>query len=90
MSALATPTIPTYKSSAAFLERETGSGVKLAAWTLARTLLIAPPFMLVGVDTKKAFMGAAIASVLISSFAVLKIYNAGPLAGPKSRRRRRR
>lgn len=80
--------LPTYLSAARFLERKNGSGVKLLGWTLARTLMIAPPMMLVGISAKKAFAGAAIASTLISLFAVLRLYDAGPRRSLGSARRR--
>lgn len=70
------PALPTYRTIADVLEKKTGSGVKLVGWTLARTIMIAPPMMLVGVPAKKAFAGAAIASVSISIFAMLRIYSA--------------
>lgn len=70
------PSLPTYKTIAEVLEKKTGSGWKLVGWTLARTIMIAPPMMLVGVPAKKAFAGAAVASVGISLFAMLRIYSA--------------
>lgn len=69
------PHLPTYRTVAAVLERKTGSGVKLFGWTLARTLLIAPPMQLVGVPAKQAWLGAAVASGLISSLTLLRIFN---------------
>ena len=84
---MAQASIPTYLSAARFLERKNGSGLKLLGWTAARTLMIAPPMMLVGVTAKRAFAGAAIASVLISIFAVLRLYDSGGLG--RARRRRR-
>jgi len=86
------PQLPTYKSVAALLERKTGSGVKLLGWTIARTILIAPPMRLVGVPWTKAFLGAALASMMISSLAVARVYRAeGELASAyfKSRKRKR-
>jgi len=50
--------------------------MKLAGWTLARTLLIAPPMMIVGVPWKQALLGALFASGLISTLAVVRLYNA--------------
>ena len=70
-----TPKLPTYQTSAAALEGVTGSGIKLAAWTVARTIMIAPPMLVVGVPAKQAWGGAALASGLISLFTVLRIYN---------------
>jgi hypothetical protein len=87
--ASAAPTLPTYLNAAGVLERKTGSGVKLAAWTVARTLLIAPPFLVVGVPAKQAWGGAALASVLISGLTLLRIFHAGEnpsLAGTTRRR----
>lgn len=75
--ASAAPNLPTYLNAAGVLERKTGSGVKLAAWTVARTLLIAPPFLVVGVEPRKAWGGAILASVLISGLTVLRIFHAG-------------
>ena len=74
----ANPSLPTYQSVANFLEKKNGSGIRLLGWTLLRTALIAPPFILVGVHWKKALAGAALASGLISLFTLLRIYNAGP------------
>ena len=67
--------LPTYRTAAAVLEGHTGSGVRLIGWTLARTLLIAPPMMLVGASAKQAFFGAALASGLISTLTVFRIFN---------------
>lgn len=79
--------LPTYKSAASFLERKNGAGLKLLGWTFARTLMIAPPMMLVGVSAKRAWGGALLASGLISLFAVLRLYDAGPLGRPRRRLR---
>lgn len=68
--------LPTYATVADALEKKNGAGVRLLGWTVARTLLIAPPMMMVGVKPGKAFGGAAIASGLISVFTLLRIYNA--------------
>lgn len=91
--ATAAPALPTYRSAARFLERKNGEGLKLLGWTAARTIMIAPPFMLLGLSAKTAFTGALIASALISLFAVLRLYNVGPklplpraLAGSRRRR----
>lgn len=80
--------IPTYATSADVLSKKTGSGIKLLGWTLARTLLIAPPIMLVGVPSKQAWFGAALSSALISVFAMLRIFNHAN-GGLSGRRRRR-
>lgn len=48
----------------------------LAGWTFARTFMIAPPMMIVGVPVKQAFLGAAFASGLISVFTLLRLFNA--------------
>lgn len=85
---LGKPFLPTYESVAAFLERKNGAGARLAMWTIARTLLIAPPMMLVGVKPKQAFLGALLASGLISALTLLRIYNAScelGVAGPRGR-----
>lgn len=68
--------LPTYSTAAAVLERDKGSGVRLLGWTVARTLLIAPPIMVVGVPVKQAFAGAALASGLISLFTLLRLFDA--------------
>jgi len=91
--------LPTYRTAAHVLEGQTGSGLRLAGWTVARTLLIGPPIMAVGVPAKQAFLGAAIASTLISGLTLLRIFNAAEnglagqrraLAGSTRRRPRRR
>lgn len=89
---LSEPALPTYKTSAALLERKKGSGMALIGWTAARTLLIAPPLMLFGIPAWQAFAGATAASVLISLFTVLRIFNANSsgLGSPRVRRRRAR
>jgi len=69
--------IPTYRTSADVLARKNGSGWRLAGWTLARTLLIAPPMLLVGVPQKQAWIGAGLSSALISTLALLRIFEAG-------------
>jgi hypothetical protein len=71
-----TPALPTYRTVADVLEKKNGSGIRLAGWTIARTLMIAPPFLAVGVPARKAFAGAVLASGLISIFTLLRIYNA--------------
>lgn len=88
----AQPSLPTYRTAADVLEKKNGSGWRLAGWTVARTVLILPPFLLVGVPAKKAIMGALGASLLISFFTLIRIANAGPmspLGAARSRRRRR-
>lgn len=70
------PALPTYSTIADVLEKKNGSGIRLAGWTVARTALIAPFMMIVGVPAKKAFAGAAIASAAISIFTLIRIYNA--------------
>lgn len=67
--------LPTYRTAAAVLERKTGSGVKLLGWTVARTVLIAPPMQLVGIPAKQAWLGAGLASGLISMLTLLRIFN---------------
>ena len=70
------PTLPTYRTVAGVLEREKGTGLELAGWTALRTGLIAVPMILVGVDAKKAFLGGLFASLVISTFTIVRIYNA--------------
>lgn len=79
------PSLPTYVNAAGVLENRTGSGWKLAGWTVARVLLIAPAFLTVGVEPKKAWGGAALASLMISGLTVGRIFMGGQsLAGAKS------
>lgn len=68
--------LPTYKTAAQVLERDKGSGWRLAGWTVMRTLLIAPPMLIAGADAETAWTGAAIASGLISVFTLLRIFDA--------------
>lgn len=75
-----TPALPTYKTVANFLEKKNGSGIRLFGWTIARSFLIAPPMMVVGVPPKKAFLGAFLASGLISLFTLLRIQSASEQA----------
>lgn len=70
------PQLPTYRTIASVLEKRTGSGWKLVGWTFARAVLIAPPMRVVGVPWKQAIGGSLLASVGISLFAMLRIYNA--------------
>lgn len=68
--------LPTYRTAARVLEGEKGSGIRLAGWTVARTLMIAPPMMVVGVPVRQAFAGAALSSALISLFTVIRLFDA--------------
>jgi len=91
--ALAEPALPTYRTAANVLERKNGSGWRLAGWTVARTMLIGPPMMVVGIPAKQAFAGAALASGLISVFTLLRILDAsgtGALAGARVGKQRAR
>lgn len=86
-----TPSMPTYLSAAETLERKTGSGLKLAGWSLLRMLLIAPPILLITPKEvhRKVWIGAAMSTALISVLAMLRIFNAGQgLAGGRRRRLR--
>lgn len=89
--ARAHPSLPTYLTAAHVLEKDKGSGTRLLGWTVLRTILIAPPMMVTGVSAKQAFAGAALASVLISTFTLLRIFDARQtgLAGIKRRGTRR-
>lgn len=62
--------------------------MRLVGWTFARMLLIAPPFMLVGLPARQAFLGAFLSSGLISLFTLLRIFDARQtgLAGIKGAR----
>lgn len=82
--------LPTYKTAAEVLERDKGAGVRLLGWTVARTILIGPPMMLVGVPAKQAFLGAGLASSMISLFTLLRLFDARNtgLAGLKTKPRR--
>lgn len=73
--------LPTYQTVADVLEKKNGSGWRLAGWTVARTLMIAPPMMVAGVPAKQAFVGAALASAMISVFTLARIEHAGKQAG---------
>jgi len=83
--------MPTYLSSAETLERKTGSGLKLLGWTVLRTLLIAPPILLVTPSEyrQRVWLGAIMSSSLISGLALLRIFNAGPDSSLSGARRRR-
>ena len=83
---MSSPALPTYRTVAGVLEREKGSGIELAGWTILRTGLISIPMLVVGVDAKKAFLGGFLSSMLISTFTLLRIYNAKHtrrFAGPR-------
>jgi hypothetical protein len=84
--------LPSYRTAARALEGDKGSGVRLFGWTVARTLLIAPPMLVVGVPQRQAWLGAAIASGLMSVFVMLRIFDAKHtgLAGIKHAHRYRR
>lgn len=73
----ATAALPTYATIASVMEKQTGSGWRLAGWTVARSVLIFPPMMLVGVEWKKAIFGALLSSGIISVLALARIHNAG-------------
>lgn len=68
--------LPTYRTAASVLEGDKGAGLRLIGWTIARTLIIAPPMQIVGVPAKQAWIGAAVASSLISVFTLLRIFDA--------------
>lgn len=80
--------VPTYRTAADVLARKNGSGLRLAGWTVLRTLLIAPPMLLVGVPARQAWLGAGISSMFISTLAMLKIFDSSK-TGLAGRRRRR-
>ncbi len=69
--------LPTYQTIADVLEKKNGSGLRLAGWTVARTFMIMPGMLAVGISPKKAFLGSLLSSSLISVFALVRIYNAG-------------
>lgn len=73
--------LPTYATVADVLEKKNGSGLRLAGWTIARMIMIAPPMMLVGVPAAVAFKGAAISSGLISLFTMIRIHHAAAAQG---------
>jgi hypothetical protein len=70
------PDLPTYATVADVLEKKNGSGLRLAGWTVARTAMIAPPMLAVGVPLRQAIAGSALASCLISLFTLLRIKGA--------------
>lgn len=63
--------LPSSASAKAFLAGEPGGAGKLLLSTGLRSLLIAPGLLLVGIPWKKAFMGAAISSLSISTFIII-------------------
>lgn len=69
------PALPTYATVADVLEKKNGSGIRLLGWTAARTVMIAPFIMAVGVPWKKALLGSLIASGAISLFTLMRIGN---------------
>jgi hypothetical protein len=69
------PALPTYQTAAGALEGHNGEGLRLIGYTFARTLLIAPMFIVLGMETRKAFLGAFMASALMSTFVVLRIFD---------------
>lgn len=82
--------MPTYLSAAETLERKTGSGWKLAGWTLLRMLLIAPPILLITPREahRRVWVGAAMSSALISTLALLRIFNAAHVGLGRPRQKR--
>lgn len=70
------PALPTYETAAKVLEADKGAGLKLAGYTVLRTIMIAPAMMVVGVPMKKAWLGAGLASGLMSIFVLLRIFDA--------------
>jgi hypothetical protein len=68
-----TPALPTYATVADILEKKNGAGIRLVGWTVARTVLIAPGMMLVGVPWKKALLGSLVASVGISLLTLARV-----------------
>ena len=68
--------LPTYRTIADVLEKKNGSGIRLVGWTIARTGMILPFFLLVGVEPKKAIAGSALASTAISVLTLVRVYNA--------------
>lgn len=86
------PDLPTYKTAAQVLNRDDGAALRMLGWTVARTIMIAPPMLVVGVPAKTAFVGAAMASSLISVFTLMRIFDARVtgLAGVKGYRPRAR
>lgn len=81
------PGLPTYATVAAVLEGQNGSGVRLLGWTVARTVLIAPWFRVVGVTWKQAILGATLASLAISGLTLLRVSKTGNRLVQKARRR---
>jgi hypothetical protein len=73
---MASSPIPTYRTAADVLSRQTGSGARMLGWTVLRTLMIAPPMMIFGVPARQAWAGASLSSALISTFALLRIFDA--------------
>ena len=78
--------LPTYRTAARVLEGQTGSGARLAGWTAMRTLLIAPPLMLIGIDARRAWAGATLSSILISTLTLLRLGATVALKEPEKAR----
>jgi len=78
--------LPTYRTAARVLEGQTGAGAKLAGWTAMRTLLIAPPLMLIGIDARRAWAGATLSSILISTLTLLRLGATVALKEPEKTR----
>lgn len=70
------PNLPTYRTIADVLEKKNGSGIRLVGWTLARSILIGVPMLLVKVEPKKALAGSLLGSAFISLFALIRLFNA--------------
>ncbi len=90
---MANPQLPTYRALAESLERKNGSGARLVGWTVARTILIAPPFAALGVPMRQVVLGSLLSSTIITMFAYLRMYDAAnqmQLAGPRRAQRRLR
>lgn len=84
---MARSSIPTYATAADVLSKKTGSGLKMVGWTVARTLLIAPPILLVSkAPSWQIWLGAGLSSILISVFAMMRIFNAAQTGLGRSRR----
>lgn len=84
---MAESAIPTYRTAADVLSKQTGSGLRLAGWTVARTILIAPPFLLLldKSQHRRVWIAATASSVMISVFALLRIFDAKTVGLGRSR-----
>ena len=64
------PALPTYDTIAEVMSDEYGSGLRLAYWTVGRSVLMVPGLRMVDVPWKQALAGSLVASTFMSSLAL--------------------